>query len=162
MAGVFPPSPGTAAGNAGFPRRATRSAVSGIWFFPGFTQPRNSRGPNLLVAVQLAKPASPAQPSKYGTAPPSPQPGRMDLVQRRVLHTCCSFQQLRPHVMDLRAQIHILEGEVSPCNAWRGGQGLCLGRVAPGWSSGSTWASVPLLLALGASVDGAQGFVSFT
>lgn len=48
---------------------------------------------------------------------------------------------------------------MSPCNAWHGGQGLCLGWVAAGWSSGSTWASVLLPLALGASVDVAQGFL---
>lgn len=68
---LFPPLPG-AAGNTGFAHRATCAAVSGICFFPGFTQPSNSRGPNLLAAVQLVKPASPTEPSRSGTAPPSP------------------------------------------------------------------------------------------
>lgn len=71
---MFPPSPGTAAGNTGFTQRATRSAVSGIGFFPVFTQPRSSRGPNLPGAVELVKPARPVQPSNHGAAPPSPQP----------------------------------------------------------------------------------------
>lgn len=66
-----------AGGNAGFIHGAKRSAVPGLWLFPGFIQPKTSGSTNPLVAVQLVKPASPVQRSKSLTAPSKLQPGRM-------------------------------------------------------------------------------------
>lgn len=74
--GCLPASAVTmAGGNVGFIHRSKRSAVSGFGLFPGFAQPKCSRGTNLLVALWLVKPASPVQSSKHLTAPSELQPG---------------------------------------------------------------------------------------
>lgn len=63
-----------------------------LWdlFFSRFYSAKQLQSPKPPRCVQLVKPASSVQPSKHRTAAPSPQPGRMDLVQN------CSFQQLQP------------------------------------------------------------------